>query len=540
MLSAQLQVPGMPMEGPLVSGDAGSIYALPFLHPMEEAAFKEELRQEEAMSKVGRFAVERFITISPENGGVWTHRGDMLIWRAHLRSPGALSLGLCFERFRLEPGVKLMIYTPSMSHVKGAFSEMNNKSTGIFAVGHLPGEEVVLELQIPGNLDSYGELELGSLSHALLPVALKGTADERYGLSGDCEIDIACQEGQLWQGEKLSVVRVYTSTQYCTGVLINNTSSDGDPLLLTAQHCIDRDYYASRSVFDFAYESSSCFGGDTPIDWSLSGSELLAVGDSIDFSLVRLSVVPPDTFGARYAGWDLGEPGKGTTVIHHPEGDVKKISFDADTPSVPDEIPSYPDLLAHSFWWVKQWDEGSTEPGSSGSPLFDNNHRVIGLLSFGKARCGDSIGYNPQTDRVEYSLTRNIDAYFTRLAVAWDHDPDPAGSLLQWLDPLSTGKRSMVFYDPGGVLPEPENDSCLLNIWPNPSPGEIYLQAGALLRGECSYRIIDFGGRQAGAGEMVLDKAPVKLDVAYLRGGLYLLEVKNVEAREVLRFMIIQ
>ena len=35
------------------------------------------------------------------------------------------------------------------------------------------------------------------------------------------------------------------------------------------------------------------------------------------------------------------------------------------------------------------WDDGTTEPGSSGSPLFDQNHRVIGQLHGGYAACGN-------------------------------------------------------------------------------------------------------------------------------------------------------
>ncbi len=540
-LGAQMEVPGRPVEGLIQSGTVLHIYELPFLHPMEKEAFNEELRQEEARSKVGLFAVERFLNISPESGGIWTHHGARRIWRAQLRSPGALSLGLIFEHFRLEPGVKLLIYTPSRTFIKGAYSNLNNKASGVFAVGHLPGEEVVVELQVPENLNSYGELELGSLSHALLPVAIKRTTDERFGLSGDCEIDIACPEGQQWQSQKHSVVRIYNSTQHCSGVLINNTASDGDPLLLTAKHCIDREYLARVAIFDYDYESPSCFGGDTPIDWSRSGSELLAVGDSIDFSLVRLLEPPPDFFGVSYAGWDLEDPGKGTTVIHHPEGDVKKISFDYETPVVPDEISSFHELLAHSLWWIKQWDVGSTEGGSSGSPLFNSNKRVVGLLSFGKASCGDSIGYNYETGRAEYSLKYNVDDYFSRLAVAWDHESDSSGSLQHWLDPLSTGQRSLGSYDPldpnSDLEPEPENDACFLKIWPNPSSGEIFIQAGSLLQAYYSYRIFNWEGRLMGTGEVGLNGGPGRLDVAKLYPGLYLLELWNQEDREVLRFV---
>ena len=40
---------------------------------------------------------------------------------------------------------------------------------------------------------------------------------------------------------------------------------------------------------------------------------------------------------------------------------------------------------------IIDWDKGTTEPGSSGSPLFDANHRVIGQLHGGGAACGNDL-----------------------------------------------------------------------------------------------------------------------------------------------------
>ena len=56
-------------------------------------------------------------------------------------------------------------------------------------------------------------------------------------------------------------------------------------------------------------------------------------------------------------------------------------------------------------WYMDAWDEGVTEPGSSGSPLFDQNGRIIGQLYGGSAACqGTSAnGYD----------------YYGRLGVSW-------------------------------------------------------------------------------------------------------------------------
>ena len=541
-LISQLRIPGTPIPF------SGSIdrnemtYLLPPLHPLEEAAFLQEEQEQRARIKVGRFAVERPLDLDPGGSGTWESGEGIRIWRALVISPGARSLGLVFHPFRLEKGVRLMVYDPAMAHVKGAFTDLNNKSNGVFAVGHVPGDQVVVELQVPGNLDSYGELALRSVSHAFRPVAVRETQDGRFGLSGDCEIDIACSEGDAWQSEKRSVVRIFTSTQYCTGVVINNTAMDGDPLILTAKHCIDREYYANESVIVFNYESPSCFGEDGSIDdISRSGAELLAVGDSIDFSLIRLSETLPDDYKVSFAGWDLGQPDDGTTVIHHPEGDVKKISFDFEAPeatSDPSDIPSsFWEFLPHSFWWVKQWDVGSTEPGSSGSPLFNRYHRVMGLLSFGGAQCGDSLGYDAENDRVIFSKEGNEDDFFTRLSVAWDYDPDPAGSLKSWLDPLGTGQTLLDTFDPLSSEPPVTEPGQLLKLWPNPAGRRVFLQALTELPGTAEIRICDPGGRLLRMDEADL-RYPYSLDLTGLSPGIYLLIVRSGDFREGLRLAI--
>jgi len=538
-LLGQLQSPGKIMGDFRTLNAADVIYMLPPLHPLQKEALAQE--SPEHYFKVLDFAIERPISITPASQGVWTQMESHRIWRAHIISPGAVSLGLIFDGFHLEEGVQLMIYDPEKTQVKGAYTEKNNKASGIFAIAHIPGEEVIIELQVPVQLENYGVLSLGSLSHAFLPTALYGTLDGRYGRSQPCEIDINCEEGAQWQLEKQSVVRFYTATQYCTGVMLNNTAYNGDPLLLTAQHCIDSDSRAASSVFVFSYESPTCYGDDGSVAMSISGAESLSIGDSIDFSLVRLSLPPPDDYNVYYAGWDLtNSPSGPSTAIHHPEGDVKKISFDYEAPEATVDKsqipPQFWDLLSDSFWWIKQWDVGSTEPGSSGSPIFTPNSQVIGVLSFGSARCGDSIGYDAETDRVTYSKQSNVDDYYTRLDVAWDYREDAARSLKPWLDPTGSGSSSIEGLYPSGVGDVSAQAGSDFSLWPNPASKELWFTSRSLREGDATYRIFDLRGALIMEEEFRLP-GPVQVNLDELQEGLYLLLIEYGTAKEMLKFV---
>ncbi|MCP4313493.1 MAG: trypsin-like peptidase domain-containing protein [Bacteroidetes bacterium] len=539
-MQGQIQSPGKPVGNFSQLKGADVIYLLPPLHPLEvDACTQDNL---ESFSKPLQFAIERPLSISPLTQGVWTAEEGCRIWRAHVISPGAVSVGLVFDRYRLVEGVKLLLYDPEMGHIKGAYTSLNNKSSGIFAVGHIPGEELIIELQVPENMDDYGEFSLGSLSHAFLPVAIKGVTDGRFGRSQPCEIDMNCVEGADWQLEKRSVVRLYTTTQYCTGVLLNNTAYDGAPLLLTAKHCIESQEGAEKTIFKFNYESASCFGGDGSVDMSISSSDSLSVGDSIDFSLVRLSLSPPEDYNAFYAGWDLSDPQAGpTTTIHHPEGDVKKISFDFDAPeacTIQSQIPSqFWDHLSHSFWLIKQWDVGSTEPGSSGSPLFTPQGQVIGVLSFGSAKCGDSIGYDAEKERIIFSKTVNKDDYYTKLDVAWDYHSDSSKSLKPWLDPTDSGIRSIEGLHPGSVQENEIQRGRDFKLYPNPAGNTLWFYSRSLPEERISYMVYDLRGTLLLQGEGLLP-GPVMVDVGRLRAGLYLLLLESGAKREILKFVI--
>jgi hypothetical protein len=428
----------------------------------------------------------------------------------------------------------LFVYDPDQKQIKGAFTSGNNKASGVLPVGHVPGQELVIEMQVPSVLTGYGELELRSLSHAFLNAGFNSSQDDcpagQFGCSAPCNIDINCEEGQAWSIVKSSVVRILTTRFYCTGVLINNTAYDGTPYILTAEHCLNRQESAETSVFLFNYESALCFGEDGPLSMSIASGDLMTAGDSVDFSLLRLSAVPPDSFETYYAGWDRSDfQTSGTTTVHHPYGDVKKITIDEDLPSIPlqqEDVPyqGLQDYHYFSFWWIRNWEVGSTEGGSSGAPLFSQTQRVLGTLSGGVAACGDSIGYDIETDRVIYNPAPNYDDFFTRFAMAWDYEAYKGKALKPWLDPVNSGVMSLGGYNPSSSEAIKVSTGKQFQVFPNPARDRFYISSRESFNGQGFYSLISLSGARLLGGQLDGD-GRAEIQCAFLSPGIYLVQV---------------
>ncbi len=544
-LSGQLQFPGKPLGINRQMKATDAMYVLPPPDPLEIEAEMELNRMNQ--NKPIHFALERPVDLSPESHGSWSQAGDLKVWRIQLISPGARSLGLIFGRYVLLPGVKLFVYDPDQTRVKGAFTSENNKPSGVFPVGHIPGEELVIEMQVPAGMTTYGELELRSISHAFLDTGYKSSLEDcpkgEFGCSEPCHIDINCPEGEPWWNVKSSVVRIYFASYYCSGVLVNNTAYDGTPYVLTAQHCLDSQEYTEASVFQFNYESPSCFGEDGPLDMSISAGDLITVGQNVDFSLVRLSIAPPASFGAYYAGWDRSEfQTTGTATIHHPYGDVKKISIDLEPPSMPasqDDAP-YPGLAEYyynSFWWIKQWDMGSTEGGSSGAPLFNQAGRVIGTLTAGAAECGDSIGYDYETGRVIYDPAPSYDDYFAQFSKAWDYEESKGNALKPWLDPVQADSVAIGGYLPSFTSYPEKKTERHFRIYPNPATGFFRIESLEPIHGTASYMLMNLSGVVLERGIFGGDGS-TEIPAAAMPPGLYIVRVQSVDYLESFKLMI--
>jgi hypothetical protein len=360
------------------------------------------------------------------------------LYRLRLNSPNALGLTLLFNEFYVAADAELFIYGSDTTVLLGPYSNTLG-GNGTFTTPPIAGNSIIIELIEPPNPDIPSSLELFGVGHVYAESGLG------LGESSLCNNDVNCSEGSPWLDQKRSVVKLIIDISTGpdpgpyggTGVMVNNSEMDGTLYLLTAFHnldgdkdCILNDVERSRTnlmTVIFNYESDYCDGPIGNNVHSVSGAQLLTYSWESDFALLRLLQSPSSTANVYLAGWDSRNltPLSGVG-IHHPKGDLKKISIENETlvsdgwnalhPHDP-QLPDCQNTLSHH--WRVQWNHysedhnGITEGRSSGSPFFNHEGRIIGQLHGGNS---DPVTcHGPSINNVVYP---GFDMY-GKLSTSW-------------------------------------------------------------------------------------------------------------------------
>lgn len=434
---------------------------------IDRAAVAEEDLDRAARDLPPRFAIPKPVSAKPESVGSWDVTEDGAHrWRLRIAAPDALSVNLGFSRFHMPSGGRLTLYDAEARQPFRSFTELDNEPHGELWTPPVPGAELLLEVIVPASERSRLEIELASVNYGYRPF---GPGTDAAALSGSCNVDVICPEGDDWRLEIPSVGVISTGgSTFCTGFMVNNTSQDLTPFFMTAAHCGINSGNASSLVVYWNYENSTCRPPGSPAsggpgDGSLStfqtGSFFRSSYSPSDMTLVELDDDPDPAWNLSWAGWDRSTGDHLSAVaIHHPNTDEKRISFEND----PTATTSYLGTTSPgdgTHVRVIDWDLGTTEPGSSGSPLFNQDHRVIGQLHGGGAACGN-----------------NDSDYYGRFSLSWTGGGSNATRLSNWLDPTSTGATAVDTLSGGGMSVAPAGDVLHIGLVGGPfsNPSVVY------------------------------------------------------------------
>ncbi|AVP97946.1 hypothetical protein C7S18_12365 [Ahniella affigens] len=433
-----------------------------------------------------RYALPFGVQVSPRTHGKWMRlpTGQMQ-WQYRVQAASAVHVNFGFTTYWLPEGAELRIEATDGTEKIRPFTAADNESHRQLWTPPIATQDVTLTLTAPPDRYQQVELVLSRINQGYRGFNFPGKVCK----SGNCNTDVACLATEdTWNRERRAVAAIGTNGErFCTGSLVNNTANDRRMLLATATHCNINSGNAASVIAYWNFESATCrrpgsaASGQVnvgPTSNFLTGSRFLVsspafnnsigpAGNKSDWTLIELDDPPNPGSNLFWAGWDRS----GTTPtcavpavassttglcasIHHPNGDEKRITFSEQNMATSD-IGN-----ARNVHWQVQWDStppvlpnivGSgalppsvTEPGSSGSPLYNANHRLVGVLSGGASFCG--------------APTSQLNDQYGKLSHAWDYLDTTTTRLRDYLDPTNSGAITLNGIDSGpGCVPMTAN-----------------------------------------------------------------------------------
>lgn len=426
----QLSEGGTPWSFKFDQQDADIIYqSMPQIN-IEQLMYEDSMTA--LQTKPFRFGFDHMTAFNLSNSGSVTNleNGDK-VWRMGIYAPDAKSINLSFQNLNLPAGCKLFVYNPAKTEYYGAFTQAHvSPSDLMLGTELIYDDSVIVELLIPQSASSSVSLEIWRISHGYRD--LKEQVMRSFGDAGSCNNNARCPSYAAWDNQIRSGICLVNGSEFCSAALINNTCNDGTPYVLTANHCGSSGF--GSWVFRFNWESPNCTnpGSSPSTSQSISGGTQRAANAGSDMSLVQMNSTPPSAYNVYYAGWDrTNTAGTNLFGVHHPSGDIKKFSQSTGTAV----STTY---SGAAVWQTGTWTDGITEPGSSGSPIFNSSGLIVGQLYGGPSNCGcendPGCGYD----------------YYGKVFTSWTGGGTNSTRLSNWLDPTAcaTGATTLIGYDP--------------------------------------------------------------------------------------------
>ncbi|MGI8636190.1 MAG: DNA/RNA non-specific endonuclease [Segetibacter sp.] len=193
---------------------------------------------------------------------------------------------------------------------------------------------------------------------------------------------------------------------FATGFMVSKN------LMLTNWHVFKTIEDAGDSEVQFFYELDILGNPGTPVSFEINAEIFFHSNKELDYCLVAISPsdisgkVNLDDIGYIFLDPALGKLGneeeEALNIIHHPDGDFMQLSIRENL---------FVKITPISIWY-----KTDTAPGSSGSPVFNDQWQVVALHHMGVGRKNEAGDYVDRDGKIIPMINGKIDAS----KVVWD------------------------------------------------------------------------------------------------------------------------
>jgi lysyl endopeptidase len=460
-----------------------------------EAISQEDAVEDTAKSIPYRFAYATEVNWSSDNLGRWSnlHNGDRL-WVMGVDAPGALCLGMSLSELFLPEGARLYVYNEDHTDFVGPITSKDNRANQLLSIPPIQGDRVILEYYEPFAFRGQGSFNINYVTYGYrnLIEPLERPENDCLVLNNDSEVgrkqDIS---------SSIVMMLVDKGQRIATGTLLNNTSYDATPYVLTAIPAV----IGNVGGFVFLFGTNVSSG---TITWShaISGAQLEESNGGT--ALLKLRDNPGRDWAAFYSGWDISETNQSGTFTCIQSALGLELS-----------VSQFEGTFTNSSFGnietsrIDNWLIGNTFKGSIGSPLFDTDDNLVGVYVGGTSTCED-----------------NTNDHFALLSNSWL-------KYGLYLDPYeSASARLSGLY--AKTESEERNDGMEVSFFPNPASDWIYIRNKSEDPIK-SIEIFDSAGRIIHSYSSLL---LATLDISDLPVGIYVIRfVGNTSSRSASLFV---
>ncbi len=426
-----------------------TVSTLRFTRPTEDEIRRAQARADQ--SGLALLGVNSRANLTPATHGVWSEREGQHEWRLTIRSTDALFIALALGDFAIPSTAQLHVMNKGGAR-EGLYTAADRNSYGGLYIPPVAGDELTLLLRDTESSPPLGDktdLTVSLLTYGLFDLDTPSGESPRRGLGGgttkdltsasegafgfgpSCGPDVQCAPHNVWPWSTVRRGEVYIAVNSVdfsggSGGLLNNTSNDCTPYVLTAKHVIPDQISPTNATYYYNYQKVNCTTA-APTNQKRTGSVTRASSSATDFALVEINQAPNGSPDVRFNGWSRSaSPPAGAATIHHPNNLPAEIAVDED-PLVAAGTGSW-------AWKAVAYEDGATFSGSSGGNLFNGSGRVVGQLHGGirNEDCVDGLVIND---------------LFGRFDLSWTGGGTAATRLKDWLDPTNSNATTIAGVD---------------------------------------------------------------------------------------------